>query len=102
VSVTLRHPFRLDAAGSVATVKQGTAAHAAETVTHVIACRIGERPLAPLWGLPDPLADGVDELDIRSAVDYCEPDIDVIAVDITGSPTGDSDISVDATWRSYA
>lgn len=101
MSETLRHPFRLDSAGSVATVKQGTAAHAAEVTQHVIACRVGERPLAPLWGLSDPLGDGVDELDVRSALEYCEPDIDVISVTVDTSPAGTADIVVDATWRSY-
>lgn len=102
MSETLRHPFRLDAAGSVATIRQGSAAHAAELVRHVISCRVGERPLAPLWGLSDPLGDGVDELDVRSALDYCEPDIELISVDVAGSPDGNADITVDATWRSNA
>lgn len=101
MSITLAHPFRLDSAGAAATIRQGTEQHAAEIVQHVIACRVGERPLAPLWGLSDPLGDGVDELDVRSAVDFCEPDVEVISVIIEGSPTGEFDIVVDATWRSF-
>lgn len=99
MSVTLAHPFRLDAAGAVATIPQATAAHALEVVRHVVSCRVGERGLAPDYGLVDPLADGVDEEDVRAAVDLCEPDIDVIHVEIEPMPGDRLDIRIDATWR---
>lgn len=54
MSVTLAHPFRIDANGSAVTLEQGSARHAAEACGHVISCEAEERPLAPLWGLIDP------------------------------------------------
>lgn len=99
MSTTLAHPFRLDSAGSAAIIPQGGKRHAVEVVRHIVSCRIGERPLAPVWGLADPLADGVDEADIRAAIDLCEPDIVVSGVTLTQSTTQDLDIVIDAAWR---
>lgn len=99
MSATLAHPFRLDSAGSAAIIPQGGKRHAVEVVRHIVSCRVGERPLAPVWGLADPLADGVDEADIRAAIDLCEPDIVVSGVTLTQSTTQDLDIVIDAAWR---
>jgi hypothetical protein len=99
MSVTLAHPFRLDSAGAVAVVPQGGARQALEVVRHIVACRVGERPLAPDWGLADPLADGVDESDVRAAIDLCEPDIVVSGVTLTPGGADNLDILIDAAWR---
>ena len=99
MSTTLAHPFRLDSAGSVAIIPQGGQRHALEVVRHVVSCRLGERPLAPDWGLADPLADGVDESDVRAAIDLCEPDIVVTGVTLTPRDSTDLDIVIDAAWR---
>ena len=53
MSTTLAHPFRLDSAGSAAIIPQGGKRHAVEVVRHIVSCRVGERPLAPVWGLAD-------------------------------------------------
>ena len=99
MSTTLAHPFRLDSAGGAAVIPQGGKRHALEIVRHVVSCRLGERPLAPDWGLADPLADGVDESDIRAAIDLCEPDIVVSGVTLTPRDGTDLDIVIDAAWR---
>lgn len=99
MSVTLAHPFRLDAAGAAAVVPQGGKRHALEIVRHIVACRAGERPLAPEWGLADPLADGVDEPDVLAAIDLCEPDIAVSGVTLNDTADGTLDIVIDAAWR---
>lgn len=99
MSATLAHPFRLDSAGSVAIVPQGGKRHALEIVRHIVSCRQGERPLAPVWGIADPLADGVDEADVRAAIDLCEPDIVVSGVTLTPRDGTDLDIVIDAAWR---
>ena len=100
MSTTLSHPFRLDSAGSAAVIPQGGQRHASEVVRHIVSCRVGERPLAPVWGISDSLADGVDEADIRAAIDLCEPDIAVSGVTLTQAPTSQTlDIVIDAAWR---
>jgi hypothetical protein len=99
VSHTLSHPFRLQASGTIITIKQATPAHALEVVRHVVSCRVGERGMSPDWGLADPLADGVDEEDIRAAVDLCEPEIELTAVSIEPLDENELTINIDATWR---
>jgi hypothetical protein len=99
MSTTLAHPFRLDSAGSAAVIRQGGERHALEIVRHIVACRVGERPLAPEWGLDDPLADGVDEDDVVAAIDLCEPDIVVSGVTLTPREGNALDIVIDAAWR---
>lgn len=98
MSVTLAHPFRLDAAGAAAVIPQGGKRHALELVRHVIACRVGERPLAPEWGLSDPVVDGVSEADVVAAISLCEPDINVSGVTVTSTRSGDLSIVIDAVW----
>jgi hypothetical protein len=99
MSTSLAHPFRLDSAGSAAVIRQGGERHALEIVRHIVACRVGERPLAPEWGLDDPLADGVDEDDVVAAIDLCEPDIVVSGVTLTPREGNALDIVIDAAWR---
>lgn len=98
MSVTLAHPFRLDAAGAAQVVRQGTNRHAVEVARHVVSCRVGERSLAPEWGLDDPLADGVDEPDVLAAIDLCEPDVTVTSIDLQSSGDGSLAILIDAIW----
>lgn len=99
MSTTLAHPFRFDSAGSAAVIRQGGQRHALEVVRHIVSCRVGERTLAPEWGIADPLADGIDEADIRAAVDLCEPDIVVSGVTLTPAGNQTLDIVIDAAWR---
>ena len=99
MSATLAHPFRIDSGGGAAIVPQGGARQALEVVRHVVACRVGERPLAPEWGVSDPLADGIDEDDVVAAIDLCEPDIAVAGVTLRPGEGNALDIVIDAAWR---
>lgn len=99
MSRTLAHPFRLDAAGAVATVEQGTDRHAVEVVRHVVACQIGERALAPEWGIPDPIGEEIDGDVIEAALELCEPDVGVSNVDVTSDGDNVISVVVDAFWR---
>lgn len=77
------HPLRLDGSGSIATVDQGSVRHAQELGIAIVSTFIGERPLAPDFGIFDPVAVGTSEGEIRAAVDLCEPDLTVTGVEIT-------------------
>lgn len=98
MAVTLSHPFRLGADGRPATITQGTPRHAAEQAAHILACRPGERGLAPEWGLPDPVGQDLDEDLIAATITACEPDLDCRAVTIDGNPDGTVRIRVDVEW----
>lgn len=84
----LAFPLRL-AGATFATVTEGTEAHAADIATHVLECHPGQRGLAPEYGLPDPSGVGVDPQEIAAVVEDLEPELEVLAVDVS-SETGTS------------
>lgn len=94
----LAHPVSVDSAGNFATVEQGSPGHAAQVAGHVLACIQGERPLAPAYGLPDPVGVGVDESAIVAVLDDCEPDIEVDTVDVTANVDGSALVELEVTW----
>lgn len=52
-------PFRLTAAGTVATVDQDSDQAHAEQIAVLCSTIVGERPLAPNFGIPDPAFTGI-------------------------------------------
>ena len=75
-------PMRLDSNGAIVTVDDYSARAAAEVAGHVIACRRGERPLAPSYGLPDPSVVGIDASVVAGAIAACEPEVRALQVSI--------------------
>ena len=57
---------------------------------------LGERPLAPDFGIFDPVAVGTSTAEVTAAVDLCEPDLRV--VDVTIRQVEDQQ-QVAVTWR---
>jgi hypothetical protein len=98
MSVTLAHPFRIDANGSAVTIEQGSARHAAEACGHVVSCEAGERPLAPLWGLMDPTGTRINPDEIRAVVGYAEPALLVARVEVTESNDNTVTVDIDVDW----
>lgn len=94
----ISHPMRRDSTGAVVTVDPHSRSAAAQLALHVIACAHGERPLAPGYGLPDPLASGVSEGGLRAALAICEPEIDLVRVDVTATDPGRVAVRVDVEW----
>lgn len=93
----LAHPFRLDGSGAFATVTQGGAAQAQQIGVAVVSTTLGERDLAPDFGIFDPVGVGVSRAEVVAAMAICEPDLDVL--DVTTSQTGDRQaVSVTVAW----
>ena len=98
MTVTLAHPFRIDANGAAATLEQGSTRHAAEMCGHIISCEAGERPLAPLWGLIDPAGTRITADEITATVGYAEPGLTVANVDITENADGTVAVDITVDW----
>lgn len=98
MSVTLAHPFRIDAAGRAVTLEQGSARHAAETCGHIVSCEAGERSLAPLWGLIDPVGTRITADEVRAVVGFAEPGLRVDRVEITETAEGVTAVAIDVDW----
>lgn len=94
----ISHPFRRGTDGALVTVPDLSDRAAAELAGHVLACRTGERPLAPGYGLPDPAGSGVDPDTVASAVEECEPELSVAAVAVRDAGPGRVEVDVDVTW----
>ena len=98
MSVTLAHPFRIDANGAAVTLEQGSARHAAEACGHVVSCEAGERPLAPLWGLMDPTGTRVNADEVTATIGYAEPALLVARVEVTESNDNTVTVDIDVDW----
>lgn len=78
------HPLRLDGTGSVTTVEQWTDMQAQQLGVAAVATVLGERELAPDFGMPDPIAAGLETEAVAAAVDTADPDLVLESVTITG------------------
>jgi hypothetical protein len=93
----ISHPMRLDSMGAVVTIDDQSARAAAEVGAHVVACRTGERALAPPYGIPDPALHEVTRDDVAVAIATCEPELDLLAIYLRGN--GRQRVTVDVGWR---
>jgi hypothetical protein len=98
MTASLAHPFRIDSNGSAVTLEQGSARHAAETCGHIVSCEAGERPLAPLWGLMDPVGTRINPDEIRATIGYAEPALVVARVEVAESNDNTVAVDIDVDW----
>lgn len=84
----LSHPFRLNLAGTVATVDQDTEQADAEQLAVLALTRVGERPLVPAFGMTEPTFATFDVADFAAGVATFGPPVDI--VNVTATPAGDS------------
>ena len=94
----LAHPFRLDGSGSVASVEQWGTAQLQQLVAAIVSTSVGERPLAPLFGITDPAGRIVSADEVRAAVELCEPDIRVVSASASDPVLGVQSVRVEAVW----
>lgn len=93
------HPLRLDGSGSIATVEQWSVAEAAQCALAVVATVVGERPMAPQFGIPDPAGVGVDADTLSASIGISEPDLVVTEVDIIGpGADGRQTVTMQVAW----
>ncbi|MEZ5119655.1 MAG: hypothetical protein R2686_07105 [Candidatus Nanopelagicales bacterium] len=92
------HPLRLDDNGAFATVEQHSLTQAQHLAVGIVSTFVGERPLAPDFGIFDPVAVGTTEAEINAAVDLCEPDLTVLGVDIAGPTDARQSVTVTVGW----
>ena len=94
----LSHPLRLDSAGALVTIDDGSDRHAAELAGVVVATSTAERPLAPEYGLPDPTGSGVSADIVAAAVTRCEPELNVVASRLTSGDAATTTVHLSVVW----
>ena len=94
----LAFPFQIRLNGRAALVADDSEECDAQQIAFLLLTRIGERPLAPEYGTPDPTFDvrGSSEADITAAIAAMGPTVDVDSVTVT--PTADGTSSVEITF----
>lgn len=94
----LSHPIRLDNDGAMVTMDDGSDRQAAELAGMTLAISSGERPLAPEYGLPDPIGRGISQDVIVAAVSRCEPDLAVLSAEVAATTTDTTSVRLSVTW----
>lgn len=87
-------PFRLTAAGTVATVEQGSDQANAEQIATLCSTIAGERPLLPGYGLTDPAFRGVRAGELSAQAARWVPQVTVQSVTSTAVSAVETDVTV--------
>ena len=90
----ISQPFRLDASGHVVTVAQGSAAGNAEEIAVLCSTVIGERPLAPGYGVTDPAFRGLVAGQIAAQVAAYGPRVSIRGVQSVPVSPVETDVTV--------
>jgi len=81
-----------------ASIEQWSDIQAQQTAEHIVSTEIGERPLAPAFGMKNPIAVGISDTEVRAAINLCEPDLAVTDIDISQTDSRAS-VKVAVAWR---
>lgn len=73
----IAYPFRLNPAGAVATVPDGSDEQLAQELAVAVLTRAGERVLVPSFGVADPAFEGFDDEALRLHVELFGPPVEV-------------------------
>jgi len=92
------HPLRLDGDGAFTTVEQGSDRQAQQLAIGIVSTFLGERPLAPDFGIFDPVAVGVSRAEVVAAIDLAEPDLTVVDVTVADTQDLTQRVAVTVAW----
>jgi hypothetical protein len=90
-------PFRLGPQGSIVTLQDDSNDYYAEELGLLLLVRVGERPQAPDFGMPDPVFDQVDSQELAAKVLMFGPPVDII--DVKTYPLGENNQDVTVIFQ---
>lgn len=76
----ISHPFRLNLNGAVATVVQDSEQADREQIAVLVLTKRGERPMAPGFGITDPVFNRVDAGEVTAGVALYGPPVTITEV----------------------
>jgi hypothetical protein len=85
MSGAIAFPFRITGTAEVATIPYGSDAEVEQAIAVLALTRLGERPMEPEFGTPDPLMGELTASDIQVGLDSYGPD-GIIIASVTSSP----------------
>lgn len=98
MSGAIAFPFRITGASTVATVPYGSDAEVEQAIAVLVLTRLGERPMEPEFGTPDPLMAGLTASDIQVGLASYGPDGIVIA-SVTATPKTENMSIAHVDWH---
>lgn len=93
----ITHPFRLRRDGSVDTAPPGSEEQISSQLAALIGTRVGERPMAHTFGVPDPAFAGLAAADVAAGVRIFGPD-GVRITSVVTTPVDEEVSSAVVTW----
>jgi hypothetical protein len=90
--------MRRDSSGAIVTIDDHSPRAAAEIAGHVVSCLQGERPLAPVYGMPEAAMTAVSGEMVAAVVAVCEPELTVIAATVSDTGPDRVRVQVDVEW----
>lgn len=93
----LSFPFQLGPDGSAVVVGYGTDAEVEQAIGVLTLTHLGERPMVPTFGVPDPAFAGLHPGDIQVGLNEFGPE-DVTITNITATPVTESMSQASIEW----
>lgn len=93
----LSFPFRLTPQGDVAVTGYGTDQEVDEAIAALVLTMVGERPMSPEYGIPDPGFAGLHTGDVQVGLDEYGP-TGVTVQEIVLEPVTDAMSTADIRW----
>lgn len=90
-------PFRLDSAGSVVTVEQGSDADVEQQIVLAMSTRPGERITVPTFGVADPAFNGFEQGALQRHLNDFGPDVEITTLRIDRTTEGREQVVID--WQ---
>lgn len=97
----LSFPFRLTPTGSVATIERGSNEEIDEAIAILTLTTIGERPMRPTFGVPDPAFSGLYVGDIQVGLNAHGPQ-GVVVQSVTATPKNNTQAVAEIVWSRAA
>ncbi len=91
----IKFPFRITPQGNAATVPYGSDDEVDQIIVAIVLTQLGERPLTPLFGVPDTAFAGLHTGDIQVCLDAFGPDgvdVDEVRLDYRSETVAMADI----------
>lgn len=96
MGTTFSHPFRFGTSGAVATVDDRSDAGIAQDIAALVLTHLGERVLAPSFGIPDPAFSDIEPSQLAAAMSVYGPDVPLRGIEVKGRTS--SSLSIQITY----
>lgn len=91
----LAYPFRFLPSGRAATVQQGSGDHCVQQIAQFAQTRLNELPLAPQYGIEDPVFRSIDPIEITAGASLYHPGVSILGISSTFTNEGEQAVEIE-------